>query len=382
MSRKRRKVDNNVQINNQLEKEYKETESEEAQINKLYNVSEVKEHFHILEVIGSGTFSSVFKAKTKKHGVVGGLPAETYALKRIMHNCNPTRMVREIECLRKLAGKQYIVSLESVIRQEDTVILMLEYFEHEAFNDYVNELTPSQIQKYMKAMMQALDYVHKAGILHRDVKPNNFLYHRKHGQYRLVDFGLAQFIGEDGVVAEPLRVGSPSTLRKTKKKTSLGHEGYLSKDVRLETRAARAGTRGFRSPEVLLKCVAQSPAIDVWSAGVILLSFLSGRSPFFQSNDDGDAVFELIEIFGLDALKDAAKSFGKELLAGSGTSKKFPVQEKAPYSLKNLCTASNDRKLDAPDLAYEFLEKCLILSPANRITAEAALRDPYLANCH
>lgn len=36
---------------------------------------------------------------------------------------------------------------------------MLEYFEHEAFNDYVNELTPSQIQKYMKAMMQALDYV-------------------------------------------------------------------------------------------------------------------------------------------------------------------------------------------------------------------------------
>jgi serine/threonine protein kinase len=39
----------------------------------------------------------------------------------------------------------------------------------------------------------------------------------------------------------------------------------------------RGGTRGFRAPEVLLRCVKQTVAIDIWSAGVILLSILSAR---------------------------------------------------------------------------------------------------------
>lgn len=39
----------------------------------------------------------------------------------------------------------------------------------------------------------------------------------------------------------------------------------------------RGGTRGFRAPEVLLRCTKQTVAIDIWSAGVILLSILSAR---------------------------------------------------------------------------------------------------------
>ena len=39
--------------------------------------------------------------------------------------------------------------------------------------------------------------------------------------------------------------------------------------------AARAGTPGFRPPEVLLKCRIQTVAVDIWAAGVILLSIMS-----------------------------------------------------------------------------------------------------------
>ncbi|XP_076316158.1 cell division cycle 7-related protein kinase-like [Tachypleus tridentatus] len=46
--------------------------------------------------------------------------------------------------------------------------------------------------------------------------------------------------------------------------------------------APRAGTPGFRAPEVLLKYKAQTTAIDVWSAGVIFLSLLSGSYLFFE----------------------------------------------------------------------------------------------------
>lgn len=72
--------------------------------------------------------------------------------------------------------------------------------------------------------------------------------------------------------------------------------------------APRAGTRGFRAPEVLLKSSLQSVSIDVWSAGVILMSLLSTRYPFFYSADDMTAVGELTSIFGSQAMVDTAAS--------------------------------------------------------------------------
>lgn len=47
-------------------------------------------------------------------------------------------------------------------------------------------------------------------------------------------------------------------------------------------------------------------AIDIWSAGVILISLLTGRYPFFLANDDADALVEIASIFGTNALKKFA----------------------------------------------------------------------------
>jgi len=46
--------------------------------------------------------------------------------------------------------------------------------------------------------------------------------------------------------------------------------------------------------------------IDIWSCGVILLSFLSKRFPFFNSADDVDALIELTTIFGKPNMKMCA----------------------------------------------------------------------------
>lgn len=51
-------------------------------------------------------------------------------------------------------------------------------------------------------------------------------------------------------------------------------------------------------------------AIDVWSAGVILLSLLSGRYPFFKANDDLMALTQIMTILGSRETIQAAKKFG------------------------------------------------------------------------
>ncbi len=75
--------------------------------------------------------------------------------------------------------------------------------------------------------------------------------------------------------------------------------------------APRAGTPGFRAPEVLWKCPRQTTSLDVWSAGIILLCLLSGRYPFFKAHDDMSAMAQIISLFGSDKCVEAAKSCGE-----------------------------------------------------------------------
>ena len=67
--------------------------------------------------------------------------------------------------------------------------------------------------------------------------------------------------------------------------------------------AARAGTPGFRPPEVLLKVEYQTTAVDIWAAGVILLSLMTRTYPFFRSPDDMTSLAEICCIFGTDKMK-------------------------------------------------------------------------------
>lgn len=56
------------------------------------------------------------------------------------------------------------------------------------------------------------------------------------------------------------------------------------------------------SPTSYLSCL----AIDVWSAGIILLCFLTRRFPFFNSNDDIEALAEIVAIFGSKKMERCA----------------------------------------------------------------------------
>ena len=154
--------------------------------------------------------------------------------------------------------------------------------------------------------------------------------------------------------------------------------GYPRHDTRPSRRANRAGTRGFRAPEVLFKCTDQSTKIDVWSVGVILLTILGRRFPFFNSTDDIDATIEIASIFGKRRMEQCA------LLHGAVFECTLPTVGERGFSFPKLIVWSDCRTNNGPELsdgerqAIQFMETCLELDPRKRISAEEALQHDFL----
>ena len=66
---------------------------------------------------------------------------------------------------------------------------------------------------------------------------------------------------------------------------------------RRSQKAARAGTPGFRPPEVLLKYEHQTTAVDMWACGVIMLCILSRTYPFFRAPDDVTGKLQMRKLY-------------------------------------------------------------------------------------
>jgi len=135
--------------------------------------------------------------------------------------------------------------------------------------------------------------------------------------------------------------------------------------------AARGGTRGFRAPEVLMKVTKQTTAIDIWSCGVVMVSMLVGRYPFFVSPDDLSSLAEIATITGSLPLIHAAQGLEKQLT--------LPAHYEKP-NLRQLCSQlSGGRTTQFPAPAFDLLERCLDPNPKTRITAADALHHPFIA---
>ncbi len=110
------------------------------------------------------------------------------------------------------------------------------------------------------------------------------------GLFRLIDFGLAE--------KERSKQELINFLEREKERSKDGE--YKQKEVGYGVN--RGGTKGFRAPEVLLKVPHQTTAIDIWSAGIILLSMLCKRFPVLSHSDDDLSLLEITA--GLAAHKE------------------------------------------------------------------------------
>lgn len=350
----------------------------------------LKEQFELVDKIGAGTFSSVYKAIDKsfdkyENSWVRHCIPEDYdtdeskpkyvALKRIYVTSSPNRIINELNLLHELRGSNRIVPLITALRDRDQVVAVMPLLPHTDFQSFMKKFKLSDIRVYMQQLLQGLEFIHKRVIIHRDIKPANFLFDSVRKRGVLVDFGLA----------EKESVAVPCVCRKggiEGKYDIVSQYGYKKEDTRPGRRANRAGTRGFRAPEVLLKCTSQTTKLDIWAAGVVLLSFLSKRFPFFESSDDSEALVELGILFGRGNLQKAS------LLHGSVYETNIPSIHDNPLTFEKLikvCTSTwnGSHYEEIEDItaehrkAIELMAHLLTLDYRRRYTATQALQHSF-----
>lgn len=170
---------------------------------------------------------------------------ETVAVKLYRRSMEPKKRV--LAELRGLAHP-HIVRLLAVGNWEGRFFEVMEHCSGGALSDAV-PLDEAGLHRYLPQLLAGLDYCHRRGIIHRDIKPNNLFFATPaRAQVKLGDFGISSYVDQSEL---PVRV----------------------------TQTAAQLTLDYAAPE-LLDGHQVSTKTDFYALGLTLLHLLLGRSPF------------------------------------------------------------------------------------------------------
>jgi calcium/calmodulin-dependent protein kinase I len=159
-------------------------------------------------------------------------------------------VLNEVAIMQSLTGNKYTVQLMDFYEEDETFYLVMEYMAGGDVFDRIVQMT-SYTEKDARdltvKLLKAVSSIHKAGIAHRDIKPQNLLLSSKenNASIRIGDFGFAR------------RVHTPESL------------------------TTRVGTPTYVAPEIL-KNIPHDQRADLWSIGVVIFVLLVGYPPFLE----------------------------------------------------------------------------------------------------
>ena len=108
---------------------------------------------------------------------------------------NRERFIREARALAKLRDVPGIVRIHNFFQENDTAYIVMEYVEGIDLKRYIRmrnrTLTASEALNILKPVMEALSHVHEAGLVHRDITPDNIMI-LPDGSAKLLDFGAVR----------------------------------------------------------------------------------------------------------------------------------------------------------------------------------------------
>ncbi|XP_020647678.3 serine/threonine-protein kinase 36 isoform X1 [Pogona vitticeps] len=217
------------------------------------------EKYHVLEMIGEGSFGRVYKGRRKYSALVVALkfiPKVGRSQKELKN------LQREIEIMRGLHHPNIVQMLDS-FETDKEVVVVTDYAEGELFQILQDDgnLPEEQVQVIASQLVSALYYLHSHRILHRDMKPQNILL-GKGGIVKLCDFGFARAMSINTMVLTSIK-----------------------------------GTPLYMSPELVEEKPYDHTA-DLWSVGCILYELYVGTPPFYTNS-----IFQLVSLIIKDPIK-------------------------------------------------------------------------------
>jgi CTD kinase subunit alpha len=280
-------------------------------------------------VVGSGTYGKVFKA-------IHVYTKRMVALKKIRMEGErdgfPVTAVREIKLLQSLKHHN-IVNLQEVMVEKNDCFMVFEYLSHDLtglLNHPTFKLEPAHKKHLAKQLFEGLDYLHRRGVLHRDIKAANILVSNE-GQLKIADFGLARFYA---------------------KRRQLDYTN-------------RVITIWYRSPELLLGETQYGAAVDIWSAACVLVEIFTRHAIF---PGDGGEISQLEKIYAILGTPNKVDWPGLVDMAWF---------ELLRPSAKRPNVFAEKYKERVTPAAYELLEAMFQYDPAKRPSASDVLEHPY-----
>lgn len=189
--------------------------------------------YTFIKDLGSGGFGKVFLAKEK-------VSNRFVAIKQLLNKNKSEQedIIHEIETISKFDNPN-IVTYYHHFWEDEILYLVMEYCSGGTLREKLtsNSITTSETIEWIQTLASCLRIIHKKGIIHHDIKPDNIVF-SQNGTIKIADFGVA------------------------------------NRDV---------GTRAYMSPEAFSWDVdsTKDPRIDIYALGVTLMELLSKKNPFF-----------------------------------------------------------------------------------------------------
>lgn len=284
-------------------------------------------------VVGSGTYGKVYKA-------VHVYTNDKVALKKIRMEGErdgfPVTAIREIKLLQSL-NHPNVVELQEVMVERNDCFMIFEYLSHDLtglLNHPSFTLTSAHKKHLAKQLFEGLDYLHKRGVLHRDIKAANILVSRD-GELKLADFGLARFYN----------------------KNAKHKQDYTNRVI----------TIWYRSPELLLGETQYGASVDIWSAACVLVEIFTRHAIF---PGDGGEINQLDKIYNVLGTPSRAEWPGMVELAWYEL---LRPMHRVPSTFEE---KYRDRVSPA---AFDLLSAMFLFDPNARPSAGDVLEHPYFA---